>query len=232
MKEISRIAKVEDNRDPEQLGRVKVRIYPEFESLDVVSLPWADPFIEDTCLPGETAGSFRIPEQGSFIIVLIDPTWQEFSYTGVTPVRERKDLFNQITNELSNLTDATVSYPQPIHLLKTKDGAIAYHNSDTGELGIVNKEGIHLLYDSQGNFKLGKKNGFNLIVKANGEFSFKGTVNSEESTLVLYKPLKDILEKLLDHVHVAPNGPTTAAQESNGTPLSVLRANLSTMETK
>ena len=40
MKEISRIAKVEDNRDPEQLGRVKVRIYPEFESLDVVSLPW------------------------------------------------------------------------------------------------------------------------------------------------------------------------------------------------
>lgn len=230
---LHRIAKVEDNKDPNQLGRVRVRIYPEFESLDSQSLPWAEPMLDsDICIPGENVGSFRIPEVGSFVVVRLDSTWQNFLYTGRTPNRDRTDIFTSITDDLKEKADVTVSYPQPLYLLRAKDGTIAYHNTDTGELGIVNSKGVHLLYDSEGNFRMGKKDGFNLVLTSDGKLSFTGGINDSESTLVLFNPLKEILEKLLDHIHIAPNGPTTAAQESGGTPLSVLKSDLSKMESK
>lgn len=231
--DIRRIAKIEDNKDPKEFGRVKARIFPEFESLDVGSLPWATPFIEgDVCIPGENTGFFNIPEIGSYVIVLIDPTWQEFRYTGISPARERTDLATNITEELSNyVEDVNVTYPQPLYLLRTKDGAIAYHNTDNGEMGIVNSNGIFLRYDSLGNFIMGSKDGSKMTLGTDGTLKFSGKTNGD-SSLVLFEPLKGILEKLLNHIHVAPNGPTTAAQEENGTPLSTLEGNLQEMESK
>lgn len=228
-----RIALVEDNRDPEQLGRVRVRIYPEFESLEQGSLPWAEPSIDsDLCIKGDNkTGAFSIPEQGSFIVVDIDPTWQEFHYTGLTPNRKREDVHTNITDELKNLMDTSPSYPQPLYLLRTKDGVIAYHNTDTGEMGIVNKEGVYLQYDREGSFLIGKKDGSNMKLTKNGELTFEGQVN-EGGSMVLYDPLKEILEKLLTHIHIAPNGPTQPAQDSSGSPLSTLKSNLTKMETK
>ena len=231
--DIRRIAKIEDNKDPKEFGRVKARIFPEFESLDVESLPWATPFIEgDVCIPGENTGFFNIPEIGSYVIVLIDPTWQEFRYTGISPARERTDLATNIAEELSNFVeDVDATYPQPLYLLRTKDGAIAYHNTDNGEMGIVNSNGIFLRYDSSGNFIMGSKDGSKMTLGTDGTLKFSGKTNGD-SSLVLFEPLKEVLEKLLNHIHVAPNGPTTAAQEENGTPLSTLKGNLQEMESK
>ena len=231
---MERIAKVESNKDPNSLGRVRVRIYPEFESLDVQSLPWAEPMnSDDICIPGEAVGSFRIPEEGSYVVVDVDPTWQNFIYTGATPNRDRTDVYSDIADQLSRMTDITATYPQPIHLIRTKDGCIGFHNTDTGEMGIVNSEGVYLIYDSQGNFSMGKKNGSSLVLTTGGELTFKGTVNaSNGSSLVLFEPLKEVLEKLLDHIHIAPNGPTQPAQEASGNPLSTLKLNLQSMESK
>jgi hypothetical protein len=47
---------------------------------------------------------------------------------------------------------------------------------------------------------------------------------------VLFSPLKEILEKLLDHNHIAPTGPTMPAQESSGAPLSALKSRLENMK--
>lgn len=233
--ELHRIGQVIDNKDPDKLGRVKVRIYPEFDTLEESSLPWAEPMNEDDiCIPSDSkgVGSFRIPEIDSFLVIEIDPTWQEFHYSGRTPNRKRTDVITNITDELSGFIDGVgVSYPQPLYLIRTKDGAIGYHNTDTGEMGIVNKNGIYLRYDSDGNFEMGSKDGSKLYLGTDGSLSFSGKANGN-SGLVLFEPLKEILEKLLDHIHIAPNGPTTSAQEANGTPLSTLKGDLGEMESK
>lgn len=229
-----RVARVEDNNDSKKQGRVQVRIYPEFESLDQASLPWAEPYIEgDICIPGNNpVGKYSIPEKGSFIVVEIDSTWQEFHYLGLTPKRDRGENLSDITKELSNLTDVDITYPQPLYLLRSKDGSIAYHNTDTGELGIVSSKGVFVSFDSEGNLNLGSKDGSIMKFSSNGELTFTGKVNSAGSSFALFEPLKEILEKLLTHIHVAPNGPTTAAQESTGVPLSTLKSKIQEMETK
>ena len=233
--DLFRIGQVVDNKDPDKLGRVKTRIYPEFDTLEEDSLPWVEPMNEDDiCIPSDSTGvgSFRIPEIDSFIIVEIDSTWQEFHYSGLTPNRKRTDIHTNIADKLSEYIDGVgVEYPQPLYLLRTKDGAIAYHNTDTGELGIVNKNGVYLRYDSDGNFEMGSKDGSKIKLGTDGSLNFSGHTNGD-SSLVLYEPLKEILEKLLDHIHVAPNGPTTSAQESNGTPLSSLKGDLEKMVSK
>lgn len=232
---LHRIAKVEDNNDPEQLGRIRARIYPEFESLDVQSLPWVSPKHEnDICIPGENAGTFRIPEIGSFLVVDIDPTWQNFLYSGVTPNRDRTDVILNITQELSSKADVDIIYPQPLYLMRTKDGTIAYHNTDTGELGIVSKGGIHVLFDKEGNFKVGIKNGFNLKVSSDGALTYKGAVNLE-GTLAYFKPLKEVLSALLSHVHQVTSAPgiSGAASDISQVPLSTIySAQLDSIETK
>lgn len=231
--DVHRIAQVADNNDPDKQGRIKARIFPEFDSLDVQSLPWAVPMLsDDICLPGEDVGAFHIPEKNSYVIVTVDPTWQQFRYTGITPNRDRGSVLTNITDSLSDLVDGvTVSYPQPLYLLRTKDGTIAYHNTDNGEMGIVNSNGIYLRYDSSGNFVMGSKDGSTLTLGTDGTLTFGGKTNGD-SSLVLFEPLKELLEKLLDHIHVAPNGPTTAAQDSTGIPLSTLKSNINKMESK
>ena len=228
--DINRIAQVVDNKDPETLGRVKVRIYPEFETLEESSLPWAEPMNEtDICLPGENVGVFRIPEVNSFIVVEVDPTWQEFHYSGRTPNRKREGVYKGIVDDLSGKVDVDTTSPQPLHLMRGKDGVIAYHNTDTGEIGLVSRNGIYALFNSEGNIELGSKDGSKLTFDGT-TLSFEGKTNS--GTIALFDSLKEILEKLLSHNHVAPNGPTTPAQESNGTPLSSLKSKLNEMEAK
>lgn len=226
-----RIALVEDNNDPKKLGRIKARIYPEFESLEDSSLPWVNPsFINDTCIPDKRIGVFRIPENKSFVLVEIDPTWQEFTYRGLTPRRDREGIHEDLSKKLSDKTGASFSYPQPLLLRGTKDEVIAYHNTDSGELGIVSKEGVYISFNSKGDFVIGKKGKNTITFSSDGKLIFNN--KSGDSPLTLFGPLKEVLEKLLTHNHVAPNGPTTPAQESNGTPLSTLKSKLQEMETK
>lgn len=228
--ELNRIAQVVDNRDPESLGRVKVRIFPEFETLEENALPWAEPMNEDdSCMPGENVGTFRIPEENSFIVVEIDSTWQEFHYSGRTPNRKREGVYQNIVNDLTGKVDVDATAPQPLHLMRSKDGVIAYHNTDTGEMGIVGKNGTFVSFDSDGNVVLGS-NGKSKLTFDGTTLTFEGATNS--GTIALFDSLKEILEKLLSHNHVAPNGPTTPAQESNGTPLSSLKSKLNEMEAK
>ena len=234
MEDIRRIALVEDNNDPEKLGRVKVRIYPEFESLDSNALPWAEPSVScDICVKGTSdVGGFNIPERNAFILVDIDPLWQEFHYIGLTPNRERTDVRTNIINDLKGKVDLSASDPQPLFVQRTSDGVILYHCTDTGEIGIVSKNGLFAQYDKDGSFVLGKKDFSLLKITSEGVLTFKGSVNSNEGSLVLYDPLKEVLEKLLNHIHIAPNGPTQPAQDSSGSPLSALKDRIVKMETK
>jgi hypothetical protein len=57
---------VEDNMDPEKIGRVKVRVMDVFDEIEVEDIPWAMPWKD---LNGN---SFNVPEIGKVVMVVFD----------------------------------------------------------------------------------------------------------------------------------------------------------------
>lgn len=69
-----------------------------------------------------------------------------------------------------------------------------------------------------------------IIIGDEGIDSIK--IGSNPKKIALYPPLKNILDKLLTHNHIAPTGPTTPAQEPSGTPLSAYAGDLPDIESE
>lgn len=63
---------VEDNNDPLQYGRVRVRVYPLYRGIEAVSLPWAVPAMGLFDGAGNGIGSFAIPRVGSYVFVFFE----------------------------------------------------------------------------------------------------------------------------------------------------------------
>jgi hypothetical protein len=85
---------VEDNQDPEKIGRVKVRVMDVFDEIDVNDIPWAMPWKD---LNGN---QFNSPEKGKVVMVVFDqgnPDSPEFIYA---------DHYNiNLENKLKSLSD-------------------------------------------------------------------------------------------------------------------------------
>ena len=72
------IGVVEDNQDPDKLGRVKIRVMDIFDDIEVEDIPWAMPWKD---LNGN---SFNVPEKGKVLIVIFengDQNKPEFIYS-------------------------------------------------------------------------------------------------------------------------------------------------------
>lgn len=86
---------VEDNLDPEKIGRVKVRVMDVFDEISVEDIPWASPWKD---LNGN---DFNIPEKGKVVMVVFDQgniESPEFIYA---------DHYNiNLENKLKNLSES------------------------------------------------------------------------------------------------------------------------------
>ena len=66
-------AKVLDNDDPDQYGRIKVQAYPMFEGItDPDLLPWAVPMYPVWVGSGTETGCFAVPDVDSFVFVMFE----------------------------------------------------------------------------------------------------------------------------------------------------------------
>lgn len=66
-------AKVEDNVDPEQYGRIKARVYPMFAGIkDKADIPWAVPEFPLGVGAGAGFGTFSVPEIGTYVWVFFE----------------------------------------------------------------------------------------------------------------------------------------------------------------
>ena len=79
---LKRWAKVIDNVDPDELGRVQVRILPELNGIaDDADLPWALPESNSRTGTSPGVGRHSIPDIDSHISVLIvDKYWKLIYY--------------------------------------------------------------------------------------------------------------------------------------------------------
>lgn len=66
------LGEVMDNKDPETLGRIRVKVYGKFDQLPTEALPWAHPCTGFTASSKTGAGFYSVPKVGSIVSIKFD----------------------------------------------------------------------------------------------------------------------------------------------------------------
>ena len=146
---------VEDNNDPEMLGRCKIRIWGihtdikeagELEGIPTDNLPWAEPCmgLVEGSITG--AGLFSIPLQGSHVFLFFEGgNWQSPRYFATVPGRptEAPDTtkgFNDPAGEFPR--DDRLGEPDWHRLARgQKEGTIIEHRNNNLDLSVSTADG-------------------------------------------------------------------------------------------
>ena len=137
-----KIAKVKDNRDAENLGRVKVEILPELQGIPDSLLPWASPIQKY-----DASKSFEqnIPAVGETIIVEVDGTWTQFMYDGSRPFSFDKGGYSAAVDVLG-----TVGYSggMPSRVKCFDKEAVVFEDSSAHKAGVVFNDKSYVVWDN------------------------------------------------------------------------------------
>ena len=134
--------KVEDNADPDKLGRCKVRVSEVFNEKNIPTqdLPWAIP--EQTFI-GSTVGNFIIPPVGTYVRVYFDND-EMYSPAYTTKALNREQLPSTIEED----------YPNTMVLFETDNGDYFVINRKTLETEFKHASGMSMNIDTEGNVTL------------------------------------------------------------------------------
>ena len=225
-----RVAKVVDNNDENETGKIKVRVYPELIDVDEDFLPWASYYSNSINGTSEDSGEHTFPEIDSWVRVFIEdyPVFHRVriisnDYVEGLYIYKKAEGLTEIKDDGINLLD-NQTYPQPIFKFY-KDGTIQFHNTDTGESGTLYGDGSYQIKDKNGNFfsysinehKFYNDNGY--IKLTNDGYV---DLNGGDRTLVTFSELNTALnnfktsieEKISSHSHTLS---TTVALVTPGT---------------
>jgi len=173
------IGVIEDNNDPQKLGRCKVRVLNVFEEIPIEDIPWAKPWKD---LSGNI---FSIPEKGKVVSVVFDMGSiykPEFIYA--------EHYNTNLEDKLKKLSDddyptfKSVLFDQSTQIFRTKsDGLVLDH------------EYTNINLDEVGNINLNLKN--------NGAYLKLGTPDADQQA-VLGNHFMDWMDKLVDTLSATP----------------------------
>ena len=123
---------VEDNNDPERIGRCKIRVMGLYDGIDVDHLPWALP---DFTFVGSVKGSFVVPENGAVVNVYYDDN----------------DIYQpryfSKTLDLTNINfeaDKNEDYPDSMVFWETENGSFSKFNRRKGEYSLKTHNGVFI----------------------------------------------------------------------------------------
>jgi len=205
-----KFAKVIDNKDEKKLGRVKLKVLPEFQDVADSYLDWSYPYtLEGGGSVG--GGEHNVPEIGEMVKVVIkDKYWKKIEYMSGDYIEDAypyKDFSSDVTSstvpELGSQT-----YPQPKYIKQFKDGSYYFHNSETGESGQFNTNGSYIIFDKDGsiynyskkdiklyndNCKIEVKSSGDTTIETSGALTLKDSgsisLNGNANSLVTYSAL-------------------------------------------
>lgn len=194
-----REAEVIDNNDPDKKGKIKVRIMPEMESFSDDMLPWVAVYSNE-CGSYENIGEHKIFEKGSLIRVIVeDEFYKKIRYISDDYI---EDFYVYDSLDLTSITELeSQTYPQPYFKI-TKDGAIEFHNTDTGEKGILFKSGGYIIHDKNGK----------IFIKPNSKIKI---YNDTTSLKLILKDLQSIVLDIITPLNFI---------DGNGTPCTFSKA--------
>ena len=185
---------VENNNDPEKMGRCQIRIHGIHDDIPTSNLQWMHP---DFPLSIGYSGSFIVPEKDTSVLVkFVDGDIYQARYYG-------KAMDNHSgTFKRSNKDD---SYPDTCILYETKNGDYLKINRSKGEFYLRTGSGSSISIDTNGNIEITNegtnKGDMNLTLRGN----FKLDNRAGNTTLIT----NDCSVSAFGSVNVVSNGSLT-----------------------
>lgn len=140
---------VEDNKDPEKIGRCKVRVHGLYNEIPVEDLPWATPSFP---ISFGVRGSFIVPEIGTAVEVTFDDGDLYEPKYGVKVLD---------TENLNFEADKDEDYPDSVIFYESKNGDYMKVNRFRGEFTLKTGAGVMLKFSENGDINLFNTNSEN-----------------------------------------------------------------------
>jgi hypothetical protein len=138
------IGKVEDNKDPEKLGRCRIRVFGVFDKdIPTEDLPWA---IMNNSFCGSMYGGFIIPPIGAIVSVHFN-NGDLYSPMYTTKVIDKANL----------PTDKDTDYPDNMIFYQTDNGDVFQINRAKKTSMLTTAGGTTITWDDKGNMQINTK---------------------------------------------------------------------------
>ena len=165
------VGKIENNNDPEQLGRCKVRVYGVYDSvIPTEDLPWA---IMEPNFIGGKKGSFIVPPIDTIVRVYFE---NSDIYTPIytTKIMDKSNLPSGIDED----------YPNTMVFFQTDNGDLLKINRKTNVVTFSSASGATIIIDESGNININTKDAGGTI-----------NLNGDTYSISRYDKLKILLDK-------------------------------------
>ena len=146
---ILREAKVINTTDPEKLGRIQLKVYPELSEIKDEDCPWCFPHTG-----GVHGKSFNMPLVEQLISCVIwNRYWNEITYLPFNITNPREHLFDKWVEEQKPKIEDMETDPEEEHLLveHLEDDYITFHDTKNMQHGFLHPSGTYFIINNDGN---------------------------------------------------------------------------------
>jgi len=144
-----REAKVTSTNDPEKLGRIQLRVYPELAEITPESdLPWCFPFSG-----GIHGKSFRMPLTDQLVSCIIwNKYWNEITFLPFNITKPTEHLFDTFMSEVWPAGRGDLVDPEEQHLVveRYEDDFSEFHDTKNKQHGWIHSAGAHSSVSQEG----------------------------------------------------------------------------------
>lgn len=134
--------------DPEELGRIQLRVLPELSEHEESDLPWCFP--ESSGIHGK---SFGLPQVGQAVSCIVwTKLWCEITYLPMVIRKPKEHPFQNWMDNQRSLIDDMANDPEEKNLVveQYSDDFSQYHDVGNSEHGFVHPSGTYVSIDKDG----------------------------------------------------------------------------------
>jgi hypothetical protein len=175
-----REAEVVATKDPENLGRIQLRVFPELAKVPGGDLPW--------CLPmasGPHDGDFSTPLEGQWVYCTVwNKYWSEISFMPWCMPDPQKPKFKDFKDKYITKVQDYKGTPDVQHTVGSilEDGFVMFHDTKESQHGILHPSGTYAMIDKNGTIYI---NSIKKSVFHSDDDSVLATVDSESGDIEL-----------------------------------------------
>jgi hypothetical protein len=143
-----REAEVISTKDPEELGRIQLKVYPELANVPEGDLPWCFPMGS-----GPHDGDFSTPLEKQWVYCTVwNKYWSEVSFLPFCMPDPKKPKFKDFKDKYISKVGDYKGTPDVQHTVGSilEDGFATFHDTKESQHGILHPKGTYALINKDG----------------------------------------------------------------------------------
>jgi hypothetical protein len=145
---ILREGKIISTTDPEKLGRVQIKVYPELSEIPDADTPWCFPFSG-----GIHGKSFGVPLKDQLISCIVwNKYWNEITFLPFNITKPTEHLFDKWKDERKPKITDMADDPEEEHFVveEYEDGFTAFHDTKNSQHGFLHPKEMFVMINKDG----------------------------------------------------------------------------------